>query len=82
VSALTKPEGVGPDWWGSVLRVAASSASRSVFDAQTRSLLHDVYQAYQTIEGNAISSERKAFMSNLRTAARGAWYAMQTGATA
>jgi hypothetical protein len=72
-----KPEGVSADWWDSVLRVAATSGTRDQLDARTRPLLHAVYQAYQTIEGNALSPERRALMTDLRCAVREAWYAQQ-----
>ena len=51
-----------PEWWLAIRRVAATCVTRDEFDSRTRELSHDVYQAYQTIEGNALTAERKAAM--------------------
>jgi hypothetical protein len=77
--ALQKPAFVGRDWWDSVLRVAAASATKDELDRKVRRLTHDVYQAYQVIEGNGLSRERKDQINTLKRRARAAWYELHTG---
>lgn len=79
--ALLKPDFVGPDWWDSVLRVAAAAMTRDELDRKVRRLTHDVYQAYQTLEGNALCRERKDQINTLKRRAREAWYCLHGGLT-
>jgi hypothetical protein len=78
-TALQKPEFVGPDWWDAVMRVASTAMTRDELDRKVRKLTHEVYQAYQTIEGNALSRERKDQIHSLKRASREAWRHLHGG---
>jgi hypothetical protein len=77
--ALLKPDFLGSDWWASVLRVAAAAMTRDELDRKVRRLTHEVYQAYQTIEGNALSRERKDQINSLKRHSREAWLHLHGG---
>ena len=77
--ALERPAFVGQDWWDSVLRVAHASLTKDELDRRVRRPTHDVYQAYQTIEGNALSRERKDQINTLKRLSRAAWLALHGG---
>jgi hypothetical protein len=70
----------GPDWWASVGRVAATCTDRDEFDARTRRLHHDVFQAYQTLEGNALTPARKQNIADLRRGMRRLFAVVHQGA--
>jgi hypothetical protein len=76
---MTKPSFVGQDWWDSMLRVAHASLTKDELDRKVRRLAHDVYQAYQTIEGNALSRERKDQINSLKRLSRAAWLELHGG---
>jgi hypothetical protein len=77
--ALQRPAFVGQDWWDSVLRVAHAALTKDELDRKVRRLTHDVYQAYQTIEGNALSRERKDQIHSLRRLSREVWRELHGG---
>jgi hypothetical protein len=78
-AALQKPAFVGHDWWDSVLRIAHSALTKDELDRKLRRLTHDVYQAYQVIEGNALSRERKDQINTLRGLSRAPWLELHGG---
>jgi hypothetical protein len=78
-TALAKPPFVGQDWWDSVLRVAHAALTKDELDRKVRRFTHDVYQAYQTIEGNALRRERKDQINSLKRLSREAWRQLHGG---